>query len=291
MTPTSVRHLVLLCVCILLAGGMDAIAGSESGVITGVTVSPDGKRILVKTDGMVGQHSAFVLRNPCRLVVDFDRLGMGKIPAKYRGLADGMEEVRLGYINGRTRLVVDFGDRPAPAFTVLRVNQGVQITLGGAPNAAKTTQRPQRAQEAPKSVVPEPRGRIAVTPKSSGPALLVKSATLKNDAVLIELADSEDPKRTYRLSVDLDAVDMLVKSTTITDHTGNRQRFEPLAGDTPKATGTDATAGPRGPRKEPEAEAAPVAPPGKYKWGSPTVETKRPAVPQAGAALRSPLRP
>lgn len=261
----------------------------DLGKITGLRVLPDGNAIVIESEGRVGRHSAFVIKNPFRLVVDFDSTAPATAPGRMKGQGDRIREIRVGYANSRTRMVVDFGDRPVPAFKVDRADGRIFLALGNGvpasdiPVKPKSPARPQNRTHTDEK--PSPR------PSSASPVagLTVKNAGVRDKLVFLELADRKDTRNSYRLVIDLDTRAMVVKNATMSDEKGNVKRFELAAqvseGESSSAEGTVAI---RGPRRHVQEDGSNKGIKPKYKWGMPAVEQRGPAA--ARSAESGPFR-
>jgi hypothetical protein len=274
---TTVGMLLLLAFCPAFG---QAPVGPEPGKITGLQVSPDARSIIVKSEGAVGRHSAFVIKNPFRLVVDFDSTALAKVPGRINVPGDRIKEIRLGHKDSRTRLVVDFGDRPVPAFKIDRGPGLIHIALGNGtmPSGAGMRVKPKSPSKPPSRTVLQERPAPRTSAAAIGEGLAVKSAGVKDKLVFLELTDRKNPRSSYRLVIDLDPSVMLVKNATISDAKGNVKRFD-LVADNSQSAGASPQElqGIRGPRRSvepagPDKESKP-----KFKWGMPAVERKQPA--------------
>lgn len=253
-------------------------SGPELGKITDLQVIPDGKRIIIKSQGSVGRYSAFVIKNPYRLVVDFQSTALAKVPGRIKVPGDRIREIRLGYANSRTRLVVDFGDRPVPAFKIERGNGTIQVALGNGTISSGGSEKPISARRSPDraQVRPKPVQRPRTAAGNEG--LVVKSAAVKDKLVVLELKDRADPRQSYRLVIDMDATAMLVRNATISDAKGNVKRFDLAVKESQSGSAPEqGAASIRGPRKRAEQDISGTGAKAKYKWGMPTVERKQPA--------------
>ncbi len=90
---------------------------------------------------------------------------------------------------------------------------------------------------------------------------------MKDDLIFVELANKKDPKRTYRLVVDLDMEKLQVRQATVSDGQGNLKKFDVTVSN----AGTEAPAAPEnrsvGPRKTAGPTAAPRRRPPQVQVG------------------------
>ena len=131
----------------------------------------------------------------------------------------------------------------------------------------------------PKAVVSAP-----AYPEAPGSKVSVKTAGVKDNLVFVELASKKDPKRTYRVVIDLDLEELQVRQASVSDDQGHLKRFDMassvrdnnLAGPTMKSSvGPRATVGPT---------ATPSGGPSKFKWGVQAGENKQPEAAKLNAA-------
>ena len=282
----------------------------ERGRIAAVRLAPDMTQLMIRFDGEIGKHSAFVMGKPCRLVLDFESTGLGKIPGKIAVHREPINEIRLGAVQSRSRVVVDFGDRPVPAFKIEQAGDVVTVRLsyGSAPGrTAGAAPRGSVSREAapPRSVVT---ARDSLAPsKSMSPApanhsasrMVVKRAGIADNLVFVELADRQDRKKVYRLVVDLDQDQMSVRQATLSDADANMKRFNLVAAGEDEPVTTEAPASPgssAGPRKQATAASEPAeTTPAQFKWGAQSTqsviapeptESKRPGLRVKGFTLQ-----
>jgi hypothetical protein len=229
----------------------------------------------------VGQHKAFVMQSPNRLVMDLEGTSLGSVPPHVKLERGPIEEIRLGQKDSRTRVVVDFGSRPVPPFKVHRQDKTVVLTLDHkaalvlrTPPAKAQPIAPGVERARPLNIKPESK-RAETTPKVTEGAprasdlsdLVVKSSGTKEDLVFVELADRRDPKRIYHLVIDYDKNGSKVRNVTLSDVRGNLRKFGSNAqvkGDKGKEADPAQAAGPR----KGNACVAQASPePRKFQWG------------------------
>jgi hypothetical protein len=292
MTNLTLRA-VLLFVCLVLAASWSDLSAADTPNIQGVQVSADARQIMIKGDGPLGKHSAFVISQPYRLVVDFEAAGLGQVPARTKINREPINEIRLGRVNSRSRVVADFGENAVPPFKLHHQGNLVVITFGDAPPATSRVE----AGAAPAPVVArasnKPVGSASSTKappkaaeKQSG--MSMKTSGVKDNLVFVELADRSNPQRVYRLAIDFDLAAQRIKHATLSDNSGAVRRFE-LAAVNPPPDSQEAKGKPMlGPRRESMAQAAGGTKRTKYHWGLPNVEQREPQVQQFSSG--SPFR-
>jgi hypothetical protein len=249
--------------------------GAATGFLTDVKIAQDQKRIVIKHEGDLGKHAAFVIERPHRLVVDFSSTALGKTPRKINVNGREIREIRLGQTPSRARLVVDFGSNPVPAFRIQRMDGALLVMLGSsiAPRSAQgpgaSAERERTASSFGKSKsVPE-------SAKSQASPLAVKRAGIEDDLVYVELVDKNKPGKTYRLVVDCSLRKLAVRHASLSDEAGMLRRFD-LA-ENSAAKEDDSTAritAEKGPRRIGEHSRPFVR--AKFHWGKPVVRARQP---------------
>lgn len=276
-------------VFLLLAQSVGLSYGQEFGTIAAVNLTPDNKRVIIKTDGQVGTHSAFVIERPCRLVIDFESTGLGAVARRIKVGRDPIEEIRLGNTDSRARVVVDFGDRPVPTFRIDRMNNGIVVMLGESiVQSAAGSAKPKLAAF---QTVAQPlpvRAPGAGVPKSPAAGLSVNKAGVTDGLVVVELADGKNSKGKYRLVVDLDTKGMLVRNATLSDARGALKRFDLV--ERPSDSTAEASARSiRSAADEDDRDPGNLGPkpPGaaKYKWGLPSAQSRHTSAPDKRAGM------
>lgn len=262
------RYGAPLLACLLLVANCGPAWAAESAYITSVQVAPDLKQISIKCDGPVGKHSAFVIQKPYRLVLDLDATGLGKIPPKISVGGNPLNEIRVGYANSRARVVMDFGDHSVPSFKIDRQNNSLLVSLGPTSGAwqprpaAKPAAQLQKAPVQPKAVTPVPTSKKADSSKVS-----VKTAGVTDDLIFVELASKKDPKRTYRVVIDVDVEALQVRQATVSDPQGHLKRFDLASSKSGNESSSPSIKPSVGPRRTAGPTAAPSADHPKFKWG------------------------
>ncbi len=168
------RYSVPIIACWFLINAGGPTWGAEAANITSVQVAPDLKQITIRCDGPIGRHSAFVIRQPFRLVVDLESTGLGNIPRRISVARNPVSEIRIGYANSRARVVVDFGGHPVPSFKIYKQNNSLVVNLGigAAMSQASPARKPavdlRKAPPQPKVTAAGPAARKADSSAVSG---------------------------------------------------------------------------------------------------------------------------
>lgn len=252
---------------IALIGG----AAAESGRIAAVRIAPDLANLELALDGQIGRHLTHVLNSPNRLVIDFESAVLGKLPARIKVGRGSVNEIRLGQHDSRARLVIDFGQNRVPRFNVLRQKHSVMIDLRngqtmGTQYAANSTATP-----AVRTVRPTMPSSGAMPGEKKESRVSVTQAGVTDDGVVMELADRKEPKKAYRLNIDLDKNTLEVNRASLSDAAGNlnQSRLMPSQAAVPVMTAGSLRPS-VGPKKDWENSAAQPERRSQFKWGART---------------------
>lgn len=302
MTHLSVPR-TIACFASLIMVLTTSLGWARDGAsLTGIQVSQDLKRITITSDGQVGEHKAFVMQSPNRLVMDLEGTTLGSAPTRLKVDRGPITEIRAGHKDSRTRIVVDFGSRPVPPYKVHRQGGAIVLALdhraalapktpaAAAPQLAPGVDRPRPLHV--KTEVKKPESTPKPAESASRPTdlsdLVVKSSGVKEDLVFVELADRRDPKRIYHLVVDLDKAGSRVRNVTLSDVRGNLRRFGADAKQTADKGKEVEAVQSAGPRKGNAATVQDSPAPRKFEWGLDAMRSKKsePGL----VASRSPFR-
>ncbi len=161
------------------------------GEITGVRLGPDGKSIVIEVNGKVGKHQARVIGRPNRLLVDFRDMGVAKVPPRVAAGKNDIHEIRVGNSGSKVRIVVDFQDRPVPAFNVIREEKRVVVAFGKSITSAESPQEPEHGSEPSKKKAEAPLLESISFPASAQPPGVPVTAKKTPDAWQSEAKSSE----------------------------------------------------------------------------------------------------
>jgi type IV pilus secretin PilQ/predicted competence protein len=129
-----------------------------TGQISGVKLEPDKQRIVIESKGKVGEHVARVMAKPNRLILDFKNTGLERVPNRISVVDDAIKGIRVGATESRARLVVDFQDRPVPAFQITREQNRILLVFGkGLPTNGEPPSGEVSGKIGPEVSVPCPR--------------------------------------------------------------------------------------------------------------------------------------
>ena len=274
------RQCLTFFACLVVAASWSELPEAHASNITAIQVSPDARQIMIKGDGPLGKHSAFVINQPYRLVVDFDLAGLGPLPRRTKINGSPINEVRLGTVNSRSRVVADFGETPVPPFKIHLRGNLVVIAMDDWPSSTArfgTATRPSRSAGRI-SDKPSPRLLSAkASPKAEErTGLVIKTSGTKDSLVYMELVDRTDPKRVYRLAIDCDLAGRRIRHATLSDKSGAVRRFELAAADPHQDSQQGKSKPIVGPRRQGTGQAVTTTKRPKYQWGLPNVEKNGP---------------
>jgi hypothetical protein len=255
-----------LCLIIVVTFGT---AWGADRKILGVDVSPDLKHITIKCDSPAGKHSSFVIQGPYRLVLDLESTALGSVPSKINVGRDPINEIRLGFLNERARVAIDFGDSVVPPFKIEKVKNDIVISIDrGLASARREGTRPSTA--APRvEPVASPSVAERARPRPDAAEIAVKHSGVANNMVYVELTNRKNPKQSYRLVIDIDPEAMRPRKATLSDTRGNLQKFEMSASTDPIPEAASEPARTAvGPRKAPLAAENQESDKKKFQWGA-----------------------
>ncbi len=261
---------VIACLFLLLFA--NGAVGSATGFLTDVQIAKDQKRIVVRHDGEIGKHAAFVFERPQRLVIDFPSTALGNAPRKINVNGNEIREIRLGQTPSRARLVLDFGSNPVPPFRIQRMDGAVLVTLGG--SGARSEDDPERPAVGPRKALSFATSTsVKEAPKKSRTSpLLVKKAGVEDELVYVELVDKNMSGKTYRLVVDCSLRELVVRHASLSDEAGTLKSFDLAESSAGKRTSQANLSAGKG--VKPRGDAGRQRARAKFPWGKPMVRAK-----------------
>lgn len=250
----------------------------DRGDIVGVRIAPDLRRIIIQSDGPLGEHKAFVIGQPYRLVIDFQDVRLSRGLSRIKVGKKPIREIRLGSTASRTRVVVDFGLNPAPPYKIHQKSEGLVVSLGEslpAPPRPSGVSRKANTQEPP----PKPRPKHARSPKQKqkAPHLKIKSAEVIDGLVVVELADTKNPQKSCKLILEVDLDRMKLNRAALNDGKGKIVCSDDNKTQAPgKPADSESIEPVRGPRRDALHKKPPLPKKSQFKWGLPKVESRGP---------------
>ena len=101
-----------------------------SNAITEVSVSPDLRRVAIKSDGQIAGHTATVTAHPSRLVIDIPAAVVGPEPRIVGLEKDSALLVRISKTGSGAQVALDFGSVPVPDHRVRQIDNYLIVLLG-----------------------------------------------------------------------------------------------------------------------------------------------------------------
>jgi len=272
MKSSLFKSALLGWVCVCLAVAAAPVWGEPSNRISAVTVSPDGKQVAIRCDGQTGQHNAFVLSRPNRLVIDFDGVALGPVARSIPVNGALIKEIRVGYSGTRARVVIDLGDLPVPAYRTQKEANRVIVALGSpsVPVAALLNKK-----SVPVPAKPAASGAVAKPAPIAGKKdslVALKSAGVADDLIVLELTDVKNPQRTCRLVLEVDMERLQVRRATMSDRKGKIESAEIAPRQLDQNAKDETPTLGRGPRREPVSQADEEFRKPAVRWGLPAVK-------------------
>ncbi len=270
--------------------GLAETPGKESGAIREIQVSRDARKVWILSEGPIGRHIAFAMKNPNRLVVDFEGTRLGEVPLKTPVGTGSVKEIRVGYQKSKARVVIDFGDNAMPKYKIHAGSNSVVIAFQAEQAPAAGVSSKKKPSAGPR-VAAKP-ATVPKTPlpgKKAEPTLSMKSAEMRDGLIVIELVNPKNVNGKYRLVLEVDPAGLRFVRAAMSDDAGNLRSWN-MSGSSEPGEHKEARARlTRGPRKAAIEEARPAAKPERLQWGRPSVEPKGPTA--LNEASNGPVRP
>ena len=272
--------LSIIGLCALFGGWALPVHSADRGSIVGVRISPDLSRVVIESDGPLGNHKAFVIGQPYRLVLDFPEADLSPGLSRIKVEKAPIREIRLGSTPSRTRVVIDFGRNAAPPYKIHRERGHLVLALGKSfpvPHRAVPEKRKASAPKAPTK--PQPKHARKPEKKKTASEIRIKSATVVDGLVVLELAGEKTPKKSCKLVLEVDLDRMKVSRAVLNDGKGNLTCEDLQNKPAEKSAKPESAAPARGPRKAADEKSDPIPTKTIYQWGMPKVESRGPTKP------------
>lgn len=210
------KYSVLQGVAALIVLANVAVCGAwVPGRITDVRLSSDLKRIVISAEGSVSQPAAFRIQRPSKLVIDFKGAALGTKVRNLELTDKPIRRIRPGKLKSGTRIVVDFGGYEVPEYRIRRMENCFMVFFGeyrrsepaAPPEPRPVAPREPRAVTASKKGASRDQKRWEPVPAAKGgTGLLIKSAKVVGNEIVLEVASKSQPGSRYRvdLGIDLD---------------------------------------------------------------------------------------
>jgi len=177
------------------------------GRITDVRLSSDLKRIVISAEGSVSQPAAFRIQRPSKLVIDFKGAALGTKVRNLELTDKPIRRIRPGKLKSGARIVVDFGGYEVPEYRIRRMENCFMVFFGEYRRSELAAPPEPRAVTAAKKGASRDKKRWEPVPAAKGgTGLLIKSAKVVGNEIVLEVASKSQPGSRYRvdLGIDLD---------------------------------------------------------------------------------------
>lgn len=204
------RYAITAAVLVPLIFALVCIAGPvAAGEISEITVTPDGRRVAIKSESRMGRHTEQVAGNPSRLIIDVSGTGITKVP-RISGVTDRSPmDIRAAKTASGARVVLDFGRQPVPDHKVLRMDNYLIVFLGQgtARMESDARLRPERIQPKEPQAVPVvsmPRKKLPANDVPDASDLSIQSAEIIDGLIVLKVSNKSDPSRAYKIDLGVD---------------------------------------------------------------------------------------
>ena len=223
MLRFSTRSLFVALGLLLTTAVSTPVSAATTGSIEAIHVAPDTTSLTIKSQGHVGEHTASVIGNPYRLVIDFKQARMGeRLPGRVRYETSPIKEVRVGRYHAGVRVVADFGVHPVPRYTILKSGNDLMVKFGEARMLSAGIESPKapavNAKKPSVSAKPTPAPAQVQTKEKS--RLAVRSVELDHELVSLDISDTRNPSSKCRLVLELDMDQLKVRRASVSDDQG-----------------------------------------------------------------------
>jgi hypothetical protein len=114
MASSANRALRALLSLVVLSSVLWCGSASARDTLGEVKVSPDLKRVIIKSSGKIADYNTFQLDRPPRLVIDIAGVSPGKLAKTVRPEQNGGLKIDLSESRSGTHVVLDFGGGAVP---------------------------------------------------------------------------------------------------------------------------------------------------------------------------------
>jgi hypothetical protein len=214
---TRIVSLISIIFAVALVGNSFA-----AGEISDITVTPDGRRIAIRSNASMGSYTEDVIANPARLIIDIAGTSISSLPS-ISGLAEGsMLNIRTGNTTSGARVVLDFGNRPVPDHRIVKMNNYLLVLLAQAASQEALLAKPSVERLGPEDTAPAvPKRtfrakRIAADAAPNTSDLTIRSARVVDGIIVLKLASKTNPAMAYKVDLGVDLRHMGFSTARIT---------------------------------------------------------------------------
>jgi len=197
----------LVLVLVSLALGMSPIlcGASSDAKITYVRLNHDLNRLVVKGEGELGRPSISRMDRSSKLILDFERCGLGDFPRTLKLDKKLVREVRTEKTRLGVRVTVDFGGRPIPEYRFNKIDDCYMILFGDTPAEPAASPSPPQGQvvgHAARSNPPVQAASASVERTTAG--VIIKRARVVDGSIVLHVAPQNRATELYRVVLGLD---------------------------------------------------------------------------------------
>jgi hypothetical protein len=204
MASFANRALRALLSLIVLSSALWCGSASARDTLGEVKVSPDLKRVIIKSSGQIADYNTFQLDRPPRLVIDVAGVSPGKLPKTLRPEQNGGLKIDLSESRSGTHVVLDFGGGAVPQHRIRRMDSYLIVFLDDWRPPVAASPSMASAHRTSKTVSPPV---AAEKHESSTPGLsqwsdlIIESADVIDGLIVLKVADKMRPERPYRIGL------------------------------------------------------------------------------------------
>lgn len=254
--------------------------------ISEVSVSPDLRRVAIKTNGRIAEHTAAVTVHPPRLVVDIPNATLAQKPQILGLDKDSALQVRIAKTHSGAQVALDFGTAPVPDHKIREIDNYIIVLLGdwqAQPRAQVQAEPAKTFAKRPNAVRPQSDQDIIC---ADGSELLIKSAEEVNGVIVLKVAKRTEPQRVYRIDLGVDLKHLGFNGASVHPSGGQGDEKDSAVGMTSNWAQPSAQGKQAGPRKTltPTATASRVATSVRKPAVKPPASSLSPVPGKAGTA-------
>jgi hypothetical protein len=283
MYSISAGMLRLLTFLVLLAiwdVGSQAADGLANA-IHGVQVGPSMEYVVINASGPLGDHEAFVMKSPHRLVIDFHDAHLGEVPPRIGFKDRPIREIRFGYHGEDARVVFDFGRRTVPAFTIHQEQNYTVVRF--ARERRSKAREPVSKQAGAEAVTPASEKKDRPSRGKSKPSpYRIESVQVEGDRIILLTRSTGNDESVPRVEVRLATEPLRIRKATAIGPSGAIRELTVVSRESANSaqeSGKRVKAPGRpdhGPRKNGRVETVTGPESSSYQWGMPAVQGRVP---------------
>lgn len=199
-----------ICLSLLVGVALVAIISASSqaiqpGKISEVSVSPDMRRVTIKSDGVIGPHTVTTANNPSRLMIDVEGADIARPPQVNGTSKPAALVVKVVKNPSGARVVLDFGASRLPGHKIRRLGNYLLVFLQEwEPKPSPSCRIAPEKECSSDQNVPVVRRKIENPSDAPTSELSIKSARVVDGLIVLTLASRDNPGVTYRIDLGVD---------------------------------------------------------------------------------------